>query len=116
MPDREGVQPVKGGPSEAAVNVAAARCGRWTSHQRDPENGPFDGDERDYLWGLATAMLAGAHDPELGLDRSVRLGDVVEWLWAEARRPVHQAARLDHVIGALAVAIAREFGATTHAE
>jgi hypothetical protein len=71
---------VKGGPSEAAVQAAVARCGT-----------------RAYA-ALCRPMLDAAHDPALGLDRSVRLGDVVDYVRA----------RFGYSLADLA--IAREFG------
>lgn len=56
------------GPSDKAVGAA-------TWHWPD-ENEP---EPRS----LAQAVLNAAHDPALGLDRSVCLRDVVEWLQAQ---------------------------------
>lgn len=97
MPDREGVQAVKGGPSGAAIKAARDNVlGRGTT-----------GD-------AARRALTAAHDPALGLDRSVRLGDVVEFLeWNAERCATKEAAYFNR---ALAKRIAREFGATTHAD
>ena len=46
-----------GDPRAKAIEAMAARCASWTNQWRDPENGPFDGDESDYLYGMARAML-----------------------------------------------------------
>lgn len=48
--------------NEAAREAAACRIGTWTNQWRDPENGPFDGDESDYLRALADAILNTALD------------------------------------------------------
>jgi hypothetical protein len=89
VPDPD-VQAVKGGPSEAAVERA------WATYSDPPDMCP--------IRIRVDAAVHAMHDPALGLDRSVRLGDVVEWL---ERRGVGTARIADCL---------REFGATTHAE
>lgn len=46
--------------NEDAREAAACRIGPWTNQWRDPENGPFDGDESDYLRALADVILNAA--------------------------------------------------------
>jgi hypothetical protein len=53
--------------------------------------------------------LAAAHDPALGLDRSVRLGDVVEWLREPKDIPYHLTASGPE----FARRVARKFGGGT---
>ena len=94
------VQPVKGGPSEAALSDV-----RVALHDMLPDGCSLD---------VAAAALDAAHDPALGLDRSVRLGDVVAFLEQNAALSLTDEAR--HFNSILARAIEREFGASTHAE
>lgn len=73
---------MNGGPSEAAVTAA------YRSITRPGTVGPS---------GAAVARAVdAAHDPALGLDRSVCLRDVVEWL----RREEEGVARLEGVTAA----------------
>lgn len=65
------------GPSDEAVR-AAARAHFTALHFREPSHLEVA------THGFPEA-LAAAHDPALGLDRSVCLRDVVEWLKREAK-------------------------------
>jgi hypothetical protein len=87
---------VEGGPSEAAVEA-----GSWAETMEHGRLG----------YDAARAVLAAAHDPALGLDRSVRLGDVVEWL----RRHAPPGTVAGDWFDKLAESCAREFGGPTHA-
>lgn len=105
---RERVQAVKGGPSEAAKEAAGGAWGRTVY-----ENELLTQRSESYLAADALMVaLDAAHDPALGLDRSVRLGDVVEWLRDPKGLPFHLLANGDE----FARRVAREFGTTAHAE
>lgn len=75
---------VDGGPSRAAIEAARGYCACVRTGGQI-EAGPAGAtysvpcDHRGAL-ERAEATLRRAHDPALGLDRSVRLGDVVEAL------------------------------------
>jgi hypothetical protein len=74
---------------EAARNDLRSLSGTWADH--------------------ADVAARAMHSPTLGEDRSVRLGDVLDWLRGRGRRHV----LISH--GATADLLAREFGADDHA-
>lgn len=87
---------ITGGPSEAAVEAAIR---------------PFAVDR--VTQSYVAAALAAAHDPALGLDRSVRLGDVVEWI---QQHSAAGSAAQQRAVTSLANRIAREFGEAAQGE
>lgn len=100
------------GPSEkATLAFAKQRFYRETTATgRDTGRWDRTSDEVRESWLRGAAEeLAPAHDPKLGEDRSVRLGDVVDWLrgQGEAAPPLSGERGRYWVI---ADEIAREFG------
>lgn len=104
------------GPSEAAVEAAAARHTRsWDHLLPDELTAATESAKRHPV----AAILAAAHDPSLGLDRSVRLGDVTAWMSLRSACqsvgvPGGEAAQ--NALAQAAAAMAREFGGVTDAE
>jgi hypothetical protein len=92
-------EPRRSRPSEAALRAAACKHTDEWDHltPRELERATIQAMGHPVL-----AILTAAHDPALGLDRSVRLGDIVEWLRTDDG-PTHP----EHEI---ADQIAREFG------
>lgn len=86
MPDREGVQPVTGGPSEAAVTTTAREMARAFGYSEP---------------GTIARRCAARIEARIRADQTQRM-------------PGGEAAQ--NALAQAAVHLRREFGATTHAE
>jgi hypothetical protein len=110
-PDRETAggdvsEPRTGGASEKAVEAAARDM---LATKKNVAAGLVNGQEMS-AGLIAFDALVAAHDPALGLDRSVRLRDVVEALREVAANANYMSGDVRTGLPLAADFIAREFG------